>query len=669
MATQSLGSLVTYLRGDNKQLGTTLQASKMMLGRYAKFATKAGLLAAAGFMSYKSVSAFSEFEAGMRNVNTIARESEAQLQNTSDKVLEMSANFGRSTSQMTKALYDINSAGFYAARGINILREATKSAIAGIATVDMSARSITSVINAYGLKVSDAADISDTLFATVKKGVLTYAELTSHMGSALATAAAAKVPFDQLAAAAATMTKKGMVASRTFISLNMFLMQMIKPTKEIQSLFVKLGYSSSSAALAQLGLAKTLKLIRKETGGVAENIGKLGFNVRAIRTAFSLISDGGRMFANNLQDIATKEGRLGLRNEALLEQTKTLNFQVRRLKSSYNVLLISIGKVIKDSLGLTYVTKKQADQFGALSRYIRNYGNEWSVTFRTMYLDVKRFFSNMWDLFQIVFMEPMQRMTDNIVSNFQYNIFWIEDSWGKLWRNAGNIVIAAGKVIGISLYHSVKSWGRYIFGFIKDVGDNFSNLAGSIKDFLLMRGWDWSGISNKAMIEALSLSNKESEDVLAPLKEAMKKMNLSEFIAKDLTDGVNTAAQMGEEILKRFGKTEEEYAAATKSMWDGIMQGLKDPIRLEGERDNVKDLDKTFNKGNGIEDVGSRFADAIIKGSLEDYQANLGQRSTTEDKIEKNTKLMAKEAVTTNENLRNIYETSKKQNILAEAGI
>ena len=301
------------------------------------------LAAIGGFAVFQ----FSKFEAGMRNVNSIAKQSEEQLKRTSRAALDLAVELGSSPVGLTEALYNINSASFQGAAGLNVLRHATIAAKAGLATTEQSAQAITAVLNAYSLGAEHAADVSDILFKTVEKGVLSFSDLAGGLGAIVSTGKAVGVEFDEIAAGIATMTRGGIQSAEAFTAMNRFLLRFITGTAELDSLFQTYGFYTADVALHTLGLGKTIKILARETGGAAKEITNLGFKMRGFKAASSLVRNEGKDFAG---DLIAQADRAGAALAALEEQSKSVAFQWSRIKAQFQVAAIEIGEKLAPTL-------------------------------------------------------------------------------------------------------------------------------------------------------------------------------------------------------------------------------------------------------------------------------------------------------------------------------
>jgi TP901 family phage tail tape measure protein len=281
------------------------------------------------------------FEQGMRNVNSIAKVTEAELAAMGDAALAIGAEFGQSAATMTDALYDISSSGFAGSEALDILRASALAATAGMATTGQAAAGITAVLNSYGMAASEAGRVSDILFKTVERGVVTFPELSDQIGKVAALAAPLGVSLEEVGAALAVMTRAGIDAENATTQLNAIMSSILKPSKEASDLARQLGIDWTAAGLKANGLSGTLSRMLVATNGNQEAMATLLGDARAIRGAFSLAADSGQQLSDEL---AIMEDAAGAAGDAFGEQSKGAAFKLAQMQSKLEAAGIELGQ-------------------------------------------------------------------------------------------------------------------------------------------------------------------------------------------------------------------------------------------------------------------------------------------------------------------------------------
>lgn len=319
----------------------------------------------------------SDFDKAMWNVNSIAKLPEAAFKDLENQVLALSKTVPQSAETLAKGLYDIQSSGFAAADAMKLLQVAAVGASAGLTTTDVSAKALTSILNAYGKGVDEAQAVMDVLFKTVDRGVLTFEELANNIGSVAGTANIAKVSIEEIGAAFATLTKGGINAAESETAINQLLLSFISPSKEAAAAAEALGIDLSASALASKGLAGVMEEVRVKTGGSAEAMAELFPNVRALKAALGLTRQEGKAFAD---DLAAMGKAAGATSRAFEEQSKGVAFQMGILQNNLEATGITLGSmflpVINEAFGFIRSTVLPALEqlvkwFGSLSPEVR----------------------------------------------------------------------------------------------------------------------------------------------------------------------------------------------------------------------------------------------------------------------------------------------------------
>ncbi len=369
----TVGAIVAQLRLDMTNFREGLQQANSLLEQYSGSALHAsailsgfGAAVAAGLGL--AVKASAEFEAQMRNVNSILKESEPSFQALSQAVLSLAGKVGQAPEVLARGLYDIASSGFSGAEGMKVLEASATAATAGLTDTATASKAITAVLNAYGMSADQAGRVSDVLFKTVERGVLTFGELAQNIGDVISTAAQAKVPIEQVGAALATMTRAGIQPAEAVTSLNQMLLSFISPSDQAKVAAGKLGVQLTATNLAAKGLsgvvqemagalklgtgdldamqqagaseAEVMALVAQRSGLATESMAALFPNVRALRGALALASQGGKEFSSEVQAMAQATGASAV---AFAEQSKSFQVQWAKTWSGVKAFAVQIG--------------------------------------------------------------------------------------------------------------------------------------------------------------------------------------------------------------------------------------------------------------------------------------------------------------------------------------
>ena len=278
-------------------------------------------------------------------------------------IKSMAIEFGEGTQTLSNGLYDILSASIPPAKAMEVLEISVKAAKAGLTDAGVAADAITTILNSYGLSAEKAGSVSDLLFAIVKRGKLTFAELAPNIGKVAAMAAKTGIDLENLGATISTLTRSGVRVEMAMTAIRGTMNGMLKPGKEAADMFRdKLGMEMNTTTLRAEGLIGILKKM-KTAGLKPEEISKMFPNVRALTGVIAAMGD----LEGITEDYNLMVNRTGLSQEAFMKNTATTAHQLARLKQAFIVLSIELGK------NLLPAVNKFAKAMINIIKYINNF--------------------------------------------------------------------------------------------------------------------------------------------------------------------------------------------------------------------------------------------------------------------------------------------------------
>jgi len=324
------------------KLGSLAGSITPQMGQLGAQATVAGgaIVGALGLAGNASA----QYGRQIAEVGTLSGEARDMLGEYRTELLSLSAEYGQSTEALTKGLYDSVSAGIAAGDAVQFVADASKMAVGGVTDVSTSVDLLTSVLNAYGAEASEAAHYSDVMFATVQKGKTTIPELAANMGKIASTAAMAGIPIEEVGAALATMTAKGLRTEIATTSLAATIAVLMKPTKELSAALSSAGYASGEALLKAEGLTGAMKFLSEASGGSAAELSVLLGSIESVRGASALTSDGAVGLAANLEYMGDSAGAA---SDAFGNLAGTSAFSMQQAAASTKAAIISIGAAME----------------------------------------------------------------------------------------------------------------------------------------------------------------------------------------------------------------------------------------------------------------------------------------------------------------------------------
>lgn len=217
-----------------------------------------------------AVKAYADYDKAMRNVQAISRESDIQIRGISDAVKNMSMDMSKSVDSPTKlmeALYQIQSAGYYAGDRMKLLGVATKLAGAGMTDTDTAATALATSLHAYSRDADEASHFADVFTRGVDLGVFKMEDLVAEMGEFNTMAGMVGLSVEEPIAAMVTLTKKGLSPSEASTSVSRMLRDVFKPSPEAEGAALSLGIKLNVEGLQEAGgLLPFLQQVYERTG-------------------------------------------------------------------------------------------------------------------------------------------------------------------------------------------------------------------------------------------------------------------------------------------------------------------------------------------------------------------------------------------------------------------
>lgn len=341
-----LGSAVLTLSVDDRQFNAGLQQAESTVKRVGGSLQSAlGTLglstSAAGIAAFvgNQVTQLDSAAAAVRTLGVDSQELGTRL-----RALSVELNNNISTLDLTKAAYDVASSGFSsAADATQILRASALGAKGGFAEVNDVASALTGVINAYGLSASDATKIVDGFVQTQADGVITVRQYAAEIGNIASIAAASGVGIEELNAAIATATLRGVPVAQTFTGLRQALASIIKPSEQAKDLAESLGIQFNVGALQAKGLGGVLADVQQKTGGAADKIAILLGSVEAQAAVQPLLND---QLVKYNELLAKQAQSSGAAADAARINAGTISDGLKQIGNGFSNLATTLDKVL-----------------------------------------------------------------------------------------------------------------------------------------------------------------------------------------------------------------------------------------------------------------------------------------------------------------------------------
>lgn len=348
-----------------RKVAQTTSLLHSRLGQVVNLATSLGPAAmgaaAALYGLFKSVQAlaraFAEavkqgtaFEKGIAEIQTISEAAEFPVARIREMITGLATQFGVGITTGTKSLYQaISSGAMTAADAQGVLEASSVLTIGALTTMSNAVDVVTGSINAYYLEGLTAAEVTSALFTTVRYGVTTGEQLARNLGNVTSMASTAGVSFQELNAALATLTKRGIRTQKATIQLRQIFSSLVKVTPIARAEAKRLGIEFDTLAVREKGFLGLLKEIQNNSKFTATTFGKLFGNTRALAAVMSLMIDRGKEFEENLIRQATETDNA---TRALNIMQGTTDQLANRISATGEAITATFGDAVVRSEGV-----------------------------------------------------------------------------------------------------------------------------------------------------------------------------------------------------------------------------------------------------------------------------------------------------------------------------
>jgi TP901 family phage tail tape measure protein len=351
---KSVGDAVDQEQKRTNQAAKDLHTGLSNTFKTLAFAVGGGALAA-GFLGGKAVGMAGDFQQSMTQLVTGAGESQKNLGQVSQGILDMAVKTGTATRDLAAGMYMIESAGYHGAAGLKVLQAAAEGAKVGNADLATVANGVTTIMTDYAKTGITASQATNILVATVASGKTHMTDLAAALSTILPTSSAVGVSMKDTAAAMATMTGEGTAAADASTYLRQLLMSLEAPASKTVKQFKEIGLSADDVAKEmKVSLPDTLQMIEDHLAKVykegspqyVDALKNIAGGARQMEGILQLTGSHLQVFKDNLAGIsdAVKKG-----GDAITGWNKVqgdFNFQMDKAKAVLETVGITIGRAL-----------------------------------------------------------------------------------------------------------------------------------------------------------------------------------------------------------------------------------------------------------------------------------------------------------------------------------
>lgn len=328
------------------KMGTSAEANALAAGEAVKKVMMATALAG-GVVAGISLKMAGDFESSTNRLRTSAGESEQGLEVVRKGILNLAGDVGVSAGDMSKAMYQIESASYHGEAGLGVLKAAMEGAKAEQADGVKVANALTSAMRDYYPHAKTAAEVTDAAALVMSKfvgatsvGKMTFDDLAGSLHTLLPAAMAANVSMDDALGALASMTVHGV-----------------------------------SAEQATLNLAHALGHLNTITAPQAKEFALLGISAQKLKDDLSTkgLTGSVESIGNAIKSHMDSSGKVVLH---LMDALKGLPPEIQKLGQSMLDGGVNAGQFTKATKGLTVEQQGQAAGFATLAKSTHGLGKE-----------------------------------------------------------------------------------------------------------------------------------------------------------------------------------------------------------------------------------------------------------------------------------------------------
>jgi TP901 family phage tail tape measure protein len=345
-----------------------------------KVAGIAGIALGAAFAS-AAASAIG-FQSKLNAISVVSDSASAHINEIGKQLLSLSMAIPVSLGDLELAFEQAERAGFHGASAMNLITQAARGAViaaeggvaGGHAVTDMT-RTLTGVLNDYGMSANEAVNVQNILNVAFKNSSGSYQQLADSLRTAAPIASESGIKINEVAGALAVMSRNGVEAGQTGMVFNRFLLQMIRPAGEMNEAVKSLtdathknGFETAGAALQALGLQGVLRGLVDQVGGSVDKFVILNPSIRSARGLLALIANDGTNFTDVLKQM-NDETQIAIDSAKMYETaSKSMSNQIQLAKNDFKAASTELGQALLPAV--SFITERvggMAIQFTNLS--------------------------------------------------------------------------------------------------------------------------------------------------------------------------------------------------------------------------------------------------------------------------------------------------------------
>ena len=318
-----------------------------------------------------SVKLATDFQTSMTKISTLVGASAKDLKEYEAGIMSLSEKVGVSAAKLADGLFFITSAGFQGKQGLDALEVSAKAAAMGMGEMSSIANALTSIMTAYEKENMTSAKAGDLLHETLKQGKFEAGQFMDKLGSVIPVAAGAGVSFEELGAAAATMSKLSGDAAVTLTSMKSMMTALMNPTAQQKEILKDLEINTEQLAkMTSDSLLGALKFLHSNLKDNNEQLLKMFGGSKSVVGMLSTIGLQSETYAEVLDGMHNSLGNV---NNGFDTLSGTAGFKFNQTLVKLQNVGIEIGNILLPIvLDLADSFKGLLDDFKNLSPEAKN---------------------------------------------------------------------------------------------------------------------------------------------------------------------------------------------------------------------------------------------------------------------------------------------------------
>lgn len=570
-----------------------------------------------------------DFESTMSKVQAISGSTESQMEQLTNKAVEMGAKTKFSAKESAEAFTYMAMAGWDA--------EQMMSGIAGIMSLaaadglDLATTSdiVTDALTAFGLEAKDSAEFADALAMASSAANTNVAMLGESFKYAAPVAGSLGYDYRDIAVALGLMANSGIKASQAGTTLRAAMTRMVKPTKQAKELMAEYDIEMTNVDGTMKSYAQVMEMLRSTIGKMTEaeqaKAAAVLFGQEAMSGMLAVINASDQdykkltdaiyessgaaeemasimmdnlsgaieQFLGALESLAIRIGtamtpvirQVAEYLTALVDKLNTLSDEqiqmivtIGAVVAAIGPLLIIIGKVVSaiatigSAIGTVLSVGAKVISFGGT--LIAGLGKVASVITGVVIPAITAIGAPVWIVIGIV--GALVAACVAVYKNWEELSAFASKAWSSITKSVGD----AAKGIGEFFTNMVEGFGQ----FIRDIGETIS---GSFNDFIENTGEFITNIANKiseglknivqSVVEWGAGFIERGKEIASDFVENFSNFfkNLSERVMGFISGLIERVSAWGSNLVNIASQTASSFVASMTSGIDTVFSTFR----------------------------------------------------------------------------------------------